>query len=173
MNPTMPVIFKILAVIWAAPTSFVGLLILIAFGGGARVRRTGGAFEVWGPGIQHMFERFSPIGAQAMAIGHIVMGTDPRVLEAVRRHELVHVRQAECLGPFFLPFYLAASAWIYLKGGDWYRENPFEIQAYSVGGSGDWHFVSDKSPQNEFPFWPIRLALFMVFGFGLAYIVIL
>lgn len=164
-------ILKILAVIWALPTSMVGLLILIPFGAGARIRWIQGALEVWGPGIQHMFKRLSPIGAQAMVLGHFVVGTSPAFLAAVRRHERVHVRQVECWGPFFLPAYLVASLWLFFRGMDWYRSNPFEVQAYSLGGDGDWRIKINEKENQGSPFWPWRLAaslLLLILAFALS-----
>lgn len=156
MTSIMQTILKILAVFWAAPTSLVGLVLLVPFGRGARVRCVQGALEVWGPGIESMFQRFSPNGAQAMALGHLVLGTKDEVLAAVRRHERVHVRQAECCGPLFLPLYLGASLWLYLLGKDWYRNNPFEVQAYSRGGDGDWPCKNEDQNNSGYPLWPLR-----------------
>jgi hypothetical protein len=54
------------------------------------------------------------------------------MLDHCRTHELVHVRQYERWGPLFVPAYLASSAIIWLRGGDPYRDNPFEREAYAV-----------------------------------------
>lgn len=158
----MKSMLKILAVIWAAPTSLVGLALLLLFGDGARFRLGQGALEVWGPGIEWMFNRLSPIGARAMVLGHFVLGINPKVLRIFRRHELVHVRQAEILGPFFLPLYFGASLWVLMQGRDCYRSNPFEIQAYSIGGSGDWHLEDLELPSKSYSFGPVRLALIVL-----------
>ena len=45
-------------------------------------------------------------------------------------HEMVHVRQYERWGPFFIPAYLACSLGLWLAGKDAYRDNPFEREAY-------------------------------------------
>ena len=160
----MKAMLKILPVIWAAPTSLVGLAILIPFGGGARFRWVQGALEVWGPGIEWMFKRFSPVGAQAMVIGHFVFGINPWVLTALRRHERVHVHQAEIFGPFFLPLYIGASLWLLMQGRDGYRSNPFEVQAYSIGGSGEWHLAEPEPANKSFPFWPVRIGSMVLVG---------
>ena len=47
------------------------------------------------------------------------------------RHERIHVRQCERWGPLFLPAYLLASAFIALRGGNPYLDNPFEREAYA------------------------------------------
>ena len=67
-----------------------------------------------------------------MTMGHVVFGQTDAALDITRRHEHVHVRQYERWGPLFVPAYLAASALLYLRGRDGYRENPFEIEAYAV-----------------------------------------
>lgn len=84
--------------------------------------------EVWGGFSRWLLER-TPVGAQAMTLGHVILGRDPEVLDACRKHELVHVRQAERWGPFFLPAYLLASLWAYLAGRHYYRDNRFEVDA--------------------------------------------
>lgn len=51
------------------------------------------------------------------------------MLDVTRVHERVHVRQCECGGPLFIPAYLAASAWSWLRGTGSYQGNYFERQA--------------------------------------------
>jgi hypothetical protein len=67
-----------------------------------------------------------------MTMGHTVLGVDLRLLERTRRHERVHVRQFERWGVMMGPAYIMASCYLYLRGRDFYRENPFEIEAYRV-----------------------------------------
>ena len=55
--------------------------------------------------------------------------TEP-ALDISREHELIHVRQYERWGPCFGPVYLGCSLWLWLRGKDGYRENPFEKEAY-------------------------------------------
>jgi uncharacterized protein (DUF2062 family) len=64
-----------------------------------------------------------------MALGHVILATDPQTLERVRSHELWHVRQYEAWGPFFLPAYALASVIAMARGGHFYRDNRFEIDA--------------------------------------------
>ncbi|MGA2497286.1 MAG: hypothetical protein ABSH20_06075 [Tepidisphaeraceae bacterium] len=121
--------------LWAAPTSALGLAFL------PFLRLTGGAYQVVDGvlelhgGLVRTFLRdytLLPHGAAAMTLGHVVLGLDREALHRSRDHERVHVRQCERWGPFFIPAYLLASAWIALipRGRDPYRDNPFEREAY-------------------------------------------
>ena len=85
--------------------------------------------ELWG-GFSYWLLARTPVRAQAMTLGHVIIGRDLAALNACRDHELVHVRQTELWGPFFLPAYLLASLWAHLKGRHYYRDNPFEVEAY-------------------------------------------
>ncbi len=69
-----------------------------------------------------------------MTLGHVIIGRDRDCLERCRRHEHVHVRQAERWGPLFIPAYLLASAWVAIRGGRAYEDNPFEREAYRQTG---------------------------------------
>ena len=125
-----------LAYLWAAPTTLAGLpfaLLSKPTGGGARV--VDGVLELHGGAAGWFLRRVTPFvmggpGAGAMTLGHVVIGRDQIALDLSRRHERVHVRQAERWGPLFLPAYLAASAYLKLRGRDAYRDNPFEREAY-------------------------------------------
>ncbi len=66
-----------------------------------------------------------------MTLGHTIIGKSAEALAICRDHEQIHVQQYERWGPLFLPAYLACSAYLRLLKRDWYRENPFEIEAYS------------------------------------------
>lgn len=65
-----------------------------------------------------------------MTLGHTILGVDRQALETCRDHEHVHVKQFELWGPFFLFAYLGCSAFLWLRGRDYYHENPFEIEAF-------------------------------------------
>ena len=65
-----------------------------------------------------------------MTLGHVVLGRNRDALSRTRAHERVHVEQCERWGPFFLPAYLIASAWVWIRGGNFYLDNPFEREAY-------------------------------------------
>jgi hypothetical protein len=95
---------------------------------GGRVAPAHGVLEAWG-GFARRLLRSTPIGAQAMTLGHVVIGRDRVSLDRSRAHELIHVRQVERWGPLFFPAYLAASAWAWLRGRHYYRDNCFEREA--------------------------------------------
>ena len=120
---------KALRYAWAFPVTALGLLVaLLTLGTGGEVRRRAGTLEVHG-GFARWFLRRRVILAQAMTLGHVILGVSPAALDACREHELAHVRQCEQWGPFFLPAYALASFWAWLLGGHYYRDNWFEIDA--------------------------------------------
>lgn len=51
-------------------------------------------------------------------------------------HELAHVRQWQALGWRYPIAYLAASLVARRRGGHWYRDNRFEVEAREVAGGG-------------------------------------
>src|SRR6185436_5147745 len=101
-------------------------------GGGGRVGRV---LEFHGGILTRLLPRV-PIagGASAMTLGHCVIARTAHDLERSRNHELVHVRQYEWWGPFFVPAYLSCSIWLWLRGYDAYLDNPFEVEAYECSG---------------------------------------
>jgi hypothetical protein len=129
--------------IWAAPWSLFGLLVGVlgmATGGGGRwVSKASqrpssascGIVEFWG-GTTDWLLRHGPLigGALAVTFGHVVLGRCPADLSRCRDHELVHVRQYERWGPFFVPAYLACSLWQWMIGRHYYLDNPFEVEAF-------------------------------------------
>ena len=126
-------LLKIIAIIWALPNtllgSFVGLLALFS-GGRCQWRR--GCLEFYGGLVTWILSRLlGGSGASAMTLGHTILGQSTKTLEMARDHEHVHVRQYERWGVFFIPAYLGCSLYLMLRGRDSYRENPFEIEAYS------------------------------------------
>lgn len=70
-----------------------------------------------------------PFRASAICIGHVILAHDEAALIFSRRHERVHMRQYETLGPFMLPAYCIASLWALIRTGQPYRDNFFERQA--------------------------------------------
>lgn len=125
---------RLLSWLWASPWTAVGLA-AGAFGlaTGGRVQRPGVAIEFHGGAVPWIISRW-PCGpyTMAMTLGHVVLGRDAVCLDVTRDHELVHIRQYERWGPLFIPAYLLCSALIWLRGGDAYRDNPFEREAYSI-----------------------------------------
>jgi len=65
-----------------------------------------------------------------MTLGHTILGQTKDALHITRDHEHVHVRQYERWGPFFIPAYFFASGLAWMRGGNSYRDNVFEIEAY-------------------------------------------
>lgn len=121
-----------LVYLWAFPTTVLGL-VFAPFA--SSVQLVDGVIEIHG-GLAAMFLRHCTLlrgGASAMTLGHVVIARTAELLEVTRSHERVHVRQCERWGPLFLPAYLIASLVVLLRGGNAYRDNPFEREAYSKG----------------------------------------
>jgi hypothetical protein len=119
-----------LLIAWAAPWSALGLVVgLAALASGGRMRRVGRVLEIYGGAARWLLEHF-PAEPCAMTLGHTVLGRTGAALDVCRAHELVHVRQYERWGPFFIPAYLLCSLALWLRGADPYHDNPFEIEAY-------------------------------------------
>ena len=115
--------------LWAAPTTFVGLLLVpLALVGRGRVAVVSGVLEASGGLLDILLRRFTLLrgGVSALALGYVVLARNLECAERTRQHERVHVRQCEQWGPFFLPAYLAASLWALLRHGNLYRDNWFE-----------------------------------------------
>ncbi len=120
---------------WVLPTTSVGLFIgLMCTPLGARWRIRRGVLECYGGLVAYLLEHATLLegGADAMTLGEVILGRTPEALDLVREHEHVHVRQARKWGAFFIPAYVGCSAWLYLRGRDAYRDNPFEVEAFKV-----------------------------------------
>jgi len=118
------------------PHTLVGLLFLpLAWVSRGRASRVQGVLEIHGGWIRLLLEKavLLPGGADAITLGHVVLGRCPRCLERTRAHERVHVRQCERWGPFFLPAYVWASAWALVRGRRPYEDNRFEREARAAG----------------------------------------
>ena len=122
----------VIRVLWAAPTSAIGVMLLVVGAWRMRLRVVDGVIEAHGPALAWMLTNLVPIstGASALTLGHVVVGQDASSLEETRSHERVHVRQCESWGPLFVPAYLAASLIAALRGRHYYYDNPFEREAY-------------------------------------------
>jgi hypothetical protein len=125
----------VIRVLWAAPTTAVGVMLLAAGAWRVRLCVVDGAIEAHGPALAWMLTHLVPLssGASALTLGHLVIGRDASSLEETRSHERVHVRQSESWGPLFIPAYLAASLIAALRGRHYYYDNPFEREAYQLG----------------------------------------
>ncbi len=124
----MRLLLRMVAYLWPLPYTLSGIAIGLILGG--RFQRVEGVIEIHGSRIAELLNQFF-IPAMAMTFGHVVFGKSEVALEITRAHERVHVRQFERWGPFFVPAYLLASLFLYLRGRDGYRENPFEVEAYA------------------------------------------
>lgn len=117
---------------WALPASLIGVvLVLLSLASGGRAAMHRGVWEASGGWPGRWLARGLPFTGPVAAItfGHVVLGDFEASLEATRAHERAHVRQYECWGLFFFPAYLLAGLWIWLKGGNPYRDNVFEVAA--------------------------------------------
>lgn len=127
---------QLLKFLWASPYTFLGMAIgWIGLCTGGEVRARGRTLEFYG-GVTTWFVRHLPTGPYtlAMTLGHTILGQSGEMLDTARLHELVHVAQFERWGPFMGPAYLGASAWLWIRGKNAYRDNPFEREAYDVSG---------------------------------------
>lgn len=109
--------------------------LLAALAGRARLRRVHGLVVADQASLPM-------ISASAMTIGSVVL-VPGRTLEhasaripGLLEHENHHAHQwAYCLGLPFIPLYLAATAWSWLRSGDRATVNVFEVQAQlELGG---------------------------------------
>jgi hypothetical protein len=128
---------RLLIYLWVLPTTFFGVpLMAAALLSGGRACWVEGVFEVHGGVVSYFLRRVVGVvlagGASAMTLGHIVIGVDAEALDRTRGHERVHVRQCERWGPIFLPLYVGASLYLWLKRKDAYMDNPFEREAYAL-----------------------------------------
>jgi hypothetical protein len=120
---------RAIAYAWASPNSLLGLTAAaLTWLTGGEIQRSGGVLEVR-RGFARALLESRLFGANAMTLGHVVLARDATASVVNRRHELGHVRQAELLGPLFVPAYLLAGAWARLRGRHWYRDNWFERDA--------------------------------------------
>ncbi len=126
----------LIQVLWASPNTLIGLMIGgvgMCFGGRARIQ--GRVIEFYDGGTKWFIQRL-PHGqfTLALTLGHTILGQTDASLEISREHELVHVRQYERWGPFMLPAYFLSSLYMWLSGRRFYRDNPFEREAYDANG---------------------------------------
>ncbi len=128
-------IVKILKVVWALPNTLVGLLLgTLLITGGGRAALVRGAVEFSAGRWLQLFARLPNGPIAAITFGHVILGATEADLIRARDHEHVHVRQYERWGPLFLPSYFLCSLYLYWRGRDPYRENPFEVEAYREAG---------------------------------------
>jgi hypothetical protein len=113
---------RFVAAVWASPLTLVGLLMALAAGRRPRWSATHRCWVVDGVrGPSGVALR--TVGAEANAIGQVVLSRSVTSAPALLAHEAVHVRQAERLGPLLFPLYL----WLGARYG--YRDHPLERAA--------------------------------------------
>lgn len=127
---------RVLGYAWAAPATAVGLAFaLLALACGARWRVTRGVLECAGGELGQIVGALPrPFSFVAITLGHVVLGTTAEVLDAMREHEHVHVRQYERWGVVLLPAYALASLWSLARGRAPYAHNRFEREARERSG---------------------------------------
>lgn len=124
------IVLVIWRLLWASPATLLGLLVgTLGLATGGSARRMGRTIEFHGGLVAWLLDRL-PVKALALTLGHVILGQSPAALDRCRTHELVHVRQYERWGPFFIPAYLLCSLVLLVRGRDFYRDNPFEKAAY-------------------------------------------
>lgn len=109
----------------------LGLIVAFALLRRGRVALVDGVIEAQSPLLHAALTRLTPLagGADAITLGHVVIGKNDQALERTRPHERVHVRQCELWGPLFVPAYLVAGICALTRGRHPYFDNPFEQQA--------------------------------------------
>ena len=128
----MPKVSSVIRYAWAAPTTTLGFVVVLAGLRRAQLRVVDGVLEAHGPTLAWFLSHLTlmPGGAAVLTLGHVVIARDDWSLESMRAHERVHVRQCEAWGPFFVPAYLAASLSAFLRGRNFYFDNRFEVEAF-------------------------------------------
>ncbi len=117
--------------VWAFPVTLLGLpFVPLTLLTGGRVRLEHGVLEVYGGAARFFLRHCLLIDAQAMCLGHVILGQDRDSLELARDHEHVHVRQCERWGVFIIPAYVLSSWWAWRCGKNFYYDNRFEREAY-------------------------------------------
>ncbi len=128
-------ILKTLKIVWALPNTLLGLLLgTLLMSGGGRVAIIRGAVEFSAGKWLQLFAWLPNGPIAAITFGHVILGATEADLIGARDHEHVHIRQYERWGPLFLPSYVLCSLYLFWRGRDPYRDNPFEIEAYREAG---------------------------------------
>lgn len=138
MSRNSKLLIRWLLIAWASPNSMIGLIfgvLALLSGGGVHVRR--GCVEFHGGLVERALGKLlGGQGVAAMTLGHTILGQTPKMLRESRDHEHVHVHQYERWGPFFLPAYFGSSFILWMRGREYYLENPFEVEAYRIAPLG-------------------------------------
>jgi hypothetical protein len=129
---------QLLRYAWALPVSVLGMLVaMIARGSGGTMQRIEGVIESAGGWPARVLRRGFPFSGAVAAItlGHVVVAVSQEALDATRAHERAHVRQFERWGLLLLVLYPLAGVIVLLRGGNPYRDNPFECEARAAESS--------------------------------------
>ena len=132
----MPVLLPYL---WALPATVPGVLLaVLARASGGEWQRVDGVLEASGGWTARLLRTGFPFSGPVAAItfGHVVLGASAYDLDATRAHERAHVRQFERWGGLMLVLYPLAGLFAGLRGGDPYRDNPFEREARAAERRG-------------------------------------
>ena len=123
---------KLLRYLWASTYTLLGFFFVpLALLTKGRMKTVDGVLEIHGGFVTWFLKHGLPVRGYigALTLGHVVLGYNENLLSAYRRHEHAHVKQYEMLGPLFLPVYLAASIWAWLRGRGAYKGNYLEKKA--------------------------------------------
>ncbi len=118
--------------IWNSPNSLLGCL--GAVGGTWKRNRREGVWEVAGGWLIGLLSR--RCWASAITLGDVILYADAALIPLLHDHEMVHVQQGRAWGPFFLPAYVLESLYQWIKTGDGYHNNRFEVAAYGREAEG-------------------------------------
>ena len=123
---------RLLRYAWALPVTLIGILVVVmAKSSGGSVQKVDGVLESAGGWPARILRRGFPFSGAVAAItlGHVVVGVSLDALSATRAHERAHVQQFERWGMLLLVLYPLAGLLALLRGGNPYRDNPFEQEA--------------------------------------------
>ncbi len=125
---------QFLKYIWPLPITLFGLILasIVQITGGV-CKRYGNALEASNGAASRLLWLMNPwANIEAITLGHVILARDADTAERLRTHEHTHVRQYERWGVIFPLAYFASSAIAVMKGGDAYRDNVFEREAFAV-----------------------------------------
>jgi hypothetical protein len=120
--------------VWPLPITIFGLILAgIVKASGGNCSRHGNALEASNGAASRLLWLMNPWGnIEAITLGHVILARNPAIAARLRSHEHTHVRQYERWGVIFPFAYLASSVIAVIKGGDAYRDNVFEREAFAV-----------------------------------------
>ncbi len=125
--------------LWPLPITLFGLILagIVKASGGA-CQRYGNALEASNGAASRLLWLMNPwANIEAITLGHVILARNTDTAARLRTHEHTHVRQYERWGVIFPFAYLTSSAIAVIKGGDAYRDNVFEREAFAVQLEGE------------------------------------